>query len=100
MIAKSGTGLIDKPAAVIMEPIQGEGGHIVPPGEFVKWVLKVCRGKHAIFIDDEVQSGFCRAGKWFAIEHRDLTRDLLNLGKALRGDFPVAAVVGLKEGYG
>jgi len=50
-----------------------------------------------IFIDDEVQSGFCRAGKWFAVEHWDLTRDVLNLGKALGGDFPVAAVVGLKR---
>jgi 4-aminobutyrate aminotransferase len=97
LITKSGTGLIDKPAAVIMEPIQGEGGYIVPPGEFVKWVLKVCRENDVIFIDDEVQSGFCRTGKWFAIEHWDLTPDLLNLGKALGGDFPVAAVVGLKR---
>ncbi len=97
LITKSGTGLIDKPAAVIMEPVQGEGGYIVPPGEFVRWILKVCRENDVIFIDDEVQSGFCRTGKWFAIEHWGLTPDLLNLGKALGGDFPVAAVAGLKR---
>jgi len=80
-----------------MEPVQGEGGYIVPPGEFVSWILKVCRENDVIFIDDEVQSGFCRTGKWFAIEHWGLTPDLLNLGKALGGDFPVAAVAGLKR---
>lgn len=97
LITKPGTGLIDKPAAVIMEPVQGEGGYIVPPGEFVKWILKVCHENDVVFIDDEVQSGFCRTGKWFAIEHWALTPDMLNLGKALGGDFPVAAVVGLKK---
>ena len=97
LITKPGTGLIDKPAAVIMEPVQGEGGYIPPPGEFVKWVWKVCRENDVVFIDDEVQSGFCRTGKWFAIEHWGVTPDILNLGKALGGDFPVAAVVGLKR---
>jgi 4-aminobutyrate aminotransferase len=97
LITKTGTGFIDKPSAVILEPVQGEGGYIVPPGEFIKWILKVCRENDVIFIDDEVQSGFCRTGKWFAIEHWGQTPDLLNLGKALGGDFPVAAVVGLKR---
>jgi 4-aminobutyrate aminotransferase len=97
LITKSGTGLIDRPAAVIMEPVQGEGGYVVPPGEFVKQVSNVCRENDVIFIDDEVQTGFCRTGKWFAIEHWNLTPDILNLGKALGGDFPVAAVIGLKR---
>ncbi|RLF09763.1 MAG: aspartate aminotransferase family protein, partial [Thermoprotei archaeon] len=97
LITQPGTGLIDKPAAVIMEPVQGEGGYIVPPKEFVEWVVKVCKENEVVFIDDEVQSGFCRTGKWFAIEHWGLTPDLLNLGKALGGDFPMAAVVGRKR---
>jgi len=97
LITKPGTGLVDKPAAVIMEPVQGEGGYVVPPRDFVRWVWKVCRENDVVFIDDEVQSGFCRTGKWFAVEHWDVTPDLLNLGKALGGDFPVAAVVGLKK---
>ncbi|MDI9619433.1 MAG: aspartate aminotransferase family protein [Candidatus Nezhaarchaeota archaeon] len=97
LITKPGLGLIDKPAAVIMEPLQGEGGYVVPPGEFVKWVWKVCGENNVVFIDDEVQSGFCRTGKWFTVEHWGVTPDILNLGKALGGDFPVAAVVGLKK---
>ena len=97
LMTKSGMGLADRPAAVIMEPVQGEGGYVVPPKEAVEWIAKVARENDIVFIDDEVQAGFCRTGRWFATEHYGVTPDLLTAGKGLGGDFPVAAVIGHKK---
>jgi len=97
VLTRPGTGFSPKPAAVIMEPVQGEGGYVVPPKEFMERIPKVCKENDILFIADEVQCGFCRTGKWFAIENWNVTPDLINMAKALGGDLPVAAVMGRRE---
>jgi 4-aminobutyrate aminotransferase/(S)-3-amino-2-methylpropionate transaminase len=81
-------------AAVILEPIQGEGGFIVPAPGFVKMVADWCRDNGILFIADEVQSGFCRTGDWFASEHEDVVPDLVTTAKGIAGGMPLAAVTG------
>jgi 4-aminobutyrate aminotransferase len=81
-------------AAFVLEPIQGEGGYIVPPDNFLP-KLRSLADKHRIFlISDEVQSGFCRAGKWFAIENWGVEPDAMTLAKAIAGGLPLGALVG------
>ncbi len=81
-------------AAVVLEPIQGEGGFIVPAPGFVKKLRDWCTEHGIVFVADEVQSGFCRTGKWFAIEHEDVVPDLITSAKALGGGLPISAVTG------
>jgi 4-aminobutyrate aminotransferase/(S)-3-amino-2-methylpropionate transaminase len=81
-------------AAVILEPIQGEGGFIVPPPGFVARVAQWCRDNGVVFIADEIQSGFCRTGNWFASEHEGVVPDLVTTAKALAGGLPLAGVTG------
>jgi len=81
-------------AAVVLEPIQGEGGFIVPAPGFVKMLREWCTKHGIVLVADEVQSGFCRTGKWFAIEHEDVVPDLITTAKALGGGLPIAAVTG------
>lgn len=84
-------------AAVILEPIQGEGGFIVPAPGFVKGLAEFC-GEHGIlFIADEIQSGMGRAGRWFAIEDEDVVPDLVASAKSLGGGLPISAVTGRAE---
>jgi 4-aminobutyrate aminotransferase/(S)-3-amino-2-methylpropionate transaminase len=84
-------------AALIAEPVQGEGGFIVPPPGWLTAVHEVC-GKHGIlFIADEVQTGFGRTGKMFAIEHEGIEPDLMVTAKSLGGGLPLAAVTGEAE---
>src|SRR5215831_6141546 len=84
-------------AAVIAEPVLGEGGFVAPPEEFYTVVKEIC-GRHGIlFIADEVQSGIARTGKYFAIEHYGVEPDLITSAKSLGGGLPLAAVTGRAE---
>ena len=80
-------------AAVIVEPVQGEGGVRTVPGEFFKTVRDLCTDNGALMIVDEVQTGMGRTGKWFGIENFGVTPDIMSLAKALGGGVPVGAVV-------
>lgn len=84
--------------AVLMEPVQAEGGIIFPPPGFMAELRKVCTQNNVLLIWDEIQTGFARTGKKFAWMHEDAKPDMMCLGKALGGGiFPVAAVVGLEH---
>ena len=81
-------------AAVMLEPIQGEGGVIIPPEGYLKKVAEICRKNHVLFMADEIQTGLGRTGKLFAAEHEGVHPDVMIIGKALAGGFyPVSAVL-------
>jgi len=82
-------------AAVILEPIQGEGGFVVPAAGFVKGLAEFCSEHGILFIADEIQSGMGRAGRWFAIEDEDVVPDLVTSAKSLGAGLPISAVTGL-----
>ena len=84
-------------AAVIIEPIQGEGGFIVPPDGFLRGLADFCQAHGIVFIADEIQSGFCRTGDWFACEHDGVVPDLVTTAKGIAGGFPLAGVTGRAE---
>ena len=81
-------------AAIIIEPVQGEGGFYVAPKELMKALRKLCDDHGILLIADEIQSGFGRTGKFFAMEHMGVEPDLMTVAKSLAGGFPLAAVVG------
>src|SRR5271154_937872 len=87
----------DNVAAVILEPIQGEGGFIVPPEGFIAALAEFCQAHGIVFIADEIQSGFCRTGDWFACEHEGGVPDLIPTAKGIAGGLPLAAVTGRAE---
>ena len=81
-------------AAVMIEPIQGEGGVIIPPAGYLKKVSEICRKNNVLFVADEIQTGLGRTGKLFACEHEGVRPDMMIVGKALGGGFyPVSAVL-------
>jgi ornithine--oxo-acid transaminase len=81
-------------AAVMLEPIQGEGGVIIPPTGYLKKVSEVCRQNNVLFIADEIQTGLGRTGRLFACDHENVRPDVMIIGKALSGGFyPVSAVL-------
>ncbi|BAU29683.1 4-aminobutyrate aminotransferase [Aneurinibacillus soli] len=84
-------------AAVVMEPVQGEGGFVVPSQKFVQGVAKICKEHGMLFVADEIQTGFCRTGKTFAIEHFDVVPDLMTVSKSLGAGVPISGVIGRKE---
>lgn len=84
-------------AAVIVEPVLGEGGFVVPPRDYLRLLQNICRKHGILFIADEVQSGFGRTGKWFASEHFGIEPDLIVSAKSLGGGMPIAAVTGRAE---
>src|SRR5271154_3899413 len=84
-------------AAVIAEPVLGEGGFVVPPRDYFRILHNLCRKHGILFIADEVQSGFARTGKWFASEHFGIEPDLITSAKSLGGGMPIAAVTGRSE---
>jgi 4-aminobutyrate aminotransferase/(S)-3-amino-2-methylpropionate transaminase len=81
-------------AAVLIEPIQGEGGFVAPAPGFLPAIAEWCRAAGAVFIADEVQTGFCRTGDWFACEDEGVVPDLVTLAKGMAGGLPLAAVTG------
>src|SRR6202012_367665 len=78
-----------KTACVIIEPIQGEGGTIVPEKAFLQALEKQCRKTGSLLIADEIQTGFGRTGKLFAFEHFGITPDIITIGKAMGGGLPL-----------
>ncbi len=84
-------------AAVLVEPVQGRGGIVVPPARFLAELRGWCDKHGAVLIFDEIYTGFYRTGRWFACEHHGVWPDLICLGKALAGGFPIAACVGRAE---
>jgi 4-aminobutyrate aminotransferase/(S)-3-amino-2-methylpropionate transaminase len=84
-------------AAVIVEPIQGEGGFVVPAPEFLPGLAEFCAEHGILFIADEIQSGMGRAGRWFAIEDEGVVPDLVTSAKSLGGGLPISAVTGRTE---
>lgn len=87
----------DNVAAVVIEPIQGEGGFIVPAPGFLRALQKWCTDNGAVFVADEVQSGFARTGAMFAVEHDDVVPDLIVTAKGIAGGLPLSAVTGRAE---
>lgn len=84
-------------AAVVMEPVQGEGGFIVPDTAFVQRVREICSQHGILFIADEIQTGFARTGKYFAIEHFDVIPDLITISKSMGAGVPISGVIGRAE---
>ena len=81
-------------AAIILEPVQGEGGFNITPPELMTALRKVCDEHGILLISDEVQTGFGRTGKLFAMEHHSVQADLITMAKSLGGGFPISGVVG------
>jgi 4-aminobutyrate aminotransferase/(S)-3-amino-2-methylpropionate transaminase len=84
-------------AAMVIEPVQGEGGFVVAPPEFLAGVRRICDEHGIVLVVDEVQTGFCRTGKFFAIEHYDVEPDLITVAKAIAGGLPLSGVIGRAE---
>jgi 4-aminobutyrate aminotransferase/(S)-3-amino-2-methylpropionate transaminase len=84
-------------AAVVIEPIQGEGGFVVPPEGWLRRVADFCREHGIVLIADEIQTGFCRTGDWFACDHEGVVPDLITTAKGIAGGLPLAAVTGRAE---
>ncbi len=84
-------------AAIIAEPVQGEGGFITPPQDFFPKIAEICQEYGILFIADEIQSGMGRTGKMFAIEHWDVVPDIIVLAKSLAAGLPLSAIIGRKE---
>jgi 4-aminobutyrate aminotransferase len=80
-------------AAMIVEPIQGAGGYIVPPQAFLKGLERICRERGILFMVDEVQTGFCKTGHLFACDHFGITPDILCLSKAIAAGLPMGATI-------
>jgi 4-aminobutyrate aminotransferase/(S)-3-amino-2-methylpropionate transaminase len=84
-------------AAVIIEPIQGESGFILPPDEYFTRIKEICEKNNILLIDDEIQTGFCRTGKMFAAEYWSVIPDILITSKSIAGGIPLSAVCGKAE---
>ncbi|MEV6521384.1 4-aminobutyrate--2-oxoglutarate transaminase [Longispora sp. NPDC051575] len=87
----------DNVAAVLIEPVQGEGGFIVPAPGFLPALAEWARGNGALFVADEIQTGFCRTGDWFACHDEGVEPDLVTTAKGIAGGMPLAAVTGRAE---
>ena len=83
--------------AVLVEPIQGRGGMVVPPDDFLPALRAFCDRHGLLLIFDEVYTGFCRTGHWFACEHWNVVPDIVCVGKAMGGGFPISACIGNKK---
>jgi 4-aminobutyrate aminotransferase/(S)-3-amino-2-methylpropionate transaminase len=84
-------------AAVVIEPVQGEGGFVVPAEGFLPAIAQWCSANQVVLVADEVQSGFCRTGDWFACDHEGVIPDLITTAKGIAGGLPLAAVTGRAE---
>jgi 4-aminobutyrate aminotransferase/(S)-3-amino-2-methylpropionate transaminase len=84
-------------AAIVIEPVQGEGGFVVAPPEFLEGVRRICDDNGIVLVIDEVQTGFGRTGKMWGIEHYDVEPDLMCVAKSIAGGLPLSAVIGRAE---
>src|SRR5215204_1941779 len=84
-------------AAIVIEPVQGEGGFVVAPKEFMEGVRRLCHEHRIVMVVDEVQTGFARTGKLFAIEHYGIEPDLITIAKSIAMGLPLSAVIGRAE---
>ncbi|HEY48407.1 MAG: 4-aminobutyrate aminotransferase [Anaerolineae bacterium SM23_ 63] len=80
-------------AAILIEPVLGEGGYVVPPADFLQGIRQICDEHGILLIADEIQSGFGRTGRWFAFEHFEITPDILTLAKGLASGLPLSGVI-------
>ena len=96
LIRDTDTGLA-APGALIIEPIQGEGGIVVPPKGYFKEIRRICDENGLLLIVDEIQTGFCRTGKMFAIEHEGVSPDIMTVSKSLGSGLPISGIVFRKE---
>ncbi len=87
----------DDVACLVMEPVTGEGGFLVPPVAYVQKLKKLCQKHGILFVADEIQTGFCRTGKMFACEHFGIKPDLITMAKSLSNGMPLSAVSGRAE---
>jgi 4-aminobutyrate aminotransferase / (S)-3-amino-2-methylpropionate transaminase / 5-aminovalerate transaminase len=87
----------DNVAAIVIEPIQGEGGFVVPAPGFLPALAEFARANGIVFVADEIQTGFCRTGAWFASEHEGVVPDLVATAKGIAGGLPLAGVTGRAE---
>ena len=87
----------DQVAAIIVEPVEGEGGFMVAPPGFLRALKAVCEQHSILFIADEIQSGFCRTGRMFAVEHDGVEPDLMIIAKSMGAGMPISGVVGRAE---
>ncbi len=91
------SAITENTAGLILEPIQGEGGVIIPGDDYLKEVREICDDKNVLLILDEVQTGFGRTGKWFAREHSGITPDIMTMAKAMGGGFPMGAMLACED---
>jgi 4-aminobutyrate aminotransferase / (S)-3-amino-2-methylpropionate transaminase / 5-aminovalerate transaminase len=87
----------DEVACIVIEPVQGEGGFVVPAPGFLPVLAQWCTDNGAVFVADEIQSGFARTGDWFACDHEGVVPDLVTTAKGIAGGLPLAAVTGRAE---
>jgi diaminobutyrate-2-oxoglutarate transaminase len=96
LIKDPDTGLA-APGGLLIEPIQGEGGIVVPPAGYMKEIRRICDENGLIMIADEIQTGFCRTGKMFAVEHESITPDIMTISKSMGSGLPIAGIVFRKD---
>src|SRR5213082_1802506 len=87
----------DQVAAIVVEPVQGEGGFMVAPPGFLRALKAICEKHGILFVADEIQSGFCRTGQMFAVEHDQVAPDLMIIAKSMGAGMPISGVVGRAE---
>lgn len=88
---------VEEIAAIVMEPIAGDAGLVVPPAKYMKAIYDFCHENGILFVSEEVQQGMGRTGKWFCIEHFDIVPDVIVIGKSLASGVPLSAVVARSE---
>jgi len=102
-LEKMEAAITEKTAGIILEVIQGEGGINIATQEYLDGVRTLCDKNNVLMIIDEIQTGFCRTGKMFAIEHFDIEPDIITVAKGIAGGFPVGAAIcsdKVKIGFG
>ena len=88
---KSSVNAIENIVAIMLEPIQGEGGIVIPNKNYLKTIRSICDKNNLLMIVDEVQTGMCRTGKWFAFQHEKILPDIMTIAKALGNGVPIGA---------
>jgi 4-aminobutyrate aminotransferase/(S)-3-amino-2-methylpropionate transaminase len=93
----TGTVAPDQVAAIVIEPVQGEGGFMVAPPGFLRSLKALCEKHGILFIADEIQTGFCRTGKMFAVEHDGVEPDIMIIAKSMGAGMPISGVIGRSD---